>query len=114
MNEICQGNGIQFVVIMIPTKESVFSRYIEHNSNISMSETNDQVIEKERIARKTLHEYFAASKIKFFDPLGKMEEAIDREKLYAASAVDMHPNKNGYRVIAEAVSGYLLTADQVK
>lgn len=112
MNETCQRNNIQFIVAVIPTKEMVFSNYIEHNSNLLMSEVIDQVIVNEGKSREKLFGFFVKSDIRFIDLLQSMKLAISQEKIYTNSAVDMHPNKNGYRVMAEAVAQFInSTAD---
>jgi lysophospholipase L1-like esterase len=39
--------------------------------------------------------------------LQPMQNAVTTERLYAYTAADMHPNNNGYRVIAETIVKYL-------
>ena len=42
MNDICHQDSAEFLVVIIPTKEMVFSSYLEHNPQVSsaMSSTN--------------------------------------------------------------------------
>lgn len=114
MNETCRGNNIQFIVAVIPTKEMVFSDYIEHNSQLPMSEVIDQVIFNEGKSREKLFAFLIKSNIHFIDLLPPMKRSINQEKLYTSSACDMHPNKNGYKVIAEAVAQFINPADEKK
>ncbi len=107
MSDACRPMGIRFVVAVIPTKESVFAGYIEHNTKIRMSGTIDEVIENERRAKKSLFAFFNDSKMEYVDLTEPMRRGIERKGLYAPSAVDMHPNANGYRTIAEALAAYL-------
>lgn len=112
MNDICNARNIQFIVAVIPTKESVFAGYIEHNKQIKMHDEIDDLIENERKARNTLFEFLKKSNIQYVDLMEPMRRAIERQGLYVSSAADMHPNKNGYRVIAESVAAHFMTADK--
>jgi hypothetical protein len=103
MNEICKKNHIQFMVLVIPTKEMVFSQYLEHNSKIPLNDVVDQLLVNERGALDQTYKALAAENIPYVDPLPAMQEKAG-EKLFAASSGDMHPNKNGYRVMAQAVA----------
>ena len=94
---------IQFVVVVIPTKEQVFSEYLEHNPRLPLHDTVDELIANERVARaKTFHALTDAG-IQYVDVLPALKSSLATQ-LYARTAADMHPGKNGYRVIAEEVS----------
>ena len=112
INETCRNRNITFIVGVIPTKESVYSDYIEHNKQLKMSKEIDQVILNEKKAREKLFMFFKDGKIQYVDMLPLMKRAKEKEKIYASSGVDMHPNKNGYRVIAEAIEGHLRLLDK--
>jgi len=115
MNAICASNHIRFVVAVIPTKETVFARYLEHNSRVSISNVVDSVIANERIARQELLNACDARKIAYVNLLPALEKASERGKLYTPGASDMHPGPNGYRVIAEEIARYLkATAPQME
>ena len=109
MNRQCRVNNIEFVVAVIPTKETVFSDYVEHNSALPLSDVLDKVIANERIARQKLFDFFDTSGIHYVDTLPALKQSVQHE-LYTHNAQDIHPNKNGYRVIAEAMSQYLKTS----
>jgi len=103
MKELCDQHKIQFVVVVIPTKEQVFSEYLEHNPKLPLHDTVDDLIANERIARaKTFHALTDAG-IQYVDVLPGLKSSLATQ-LYARTAADMHPGKNGYRVIAEEVS----------
>jgi lysophospholipase L1-like esterase len=102
MNEICRQNGIEFVIAIIPTKEMVFSKYLEHNKNIPLSDVVDSLLANERLAREKMFTFFADSNIEYVDTLAGLTKAAER-KIYTRLARDMHPNRDGYRVIAESV-----------
>ena len=103
MNDICQKNHIQFVVVVIPTKEMVFSQYLEHNSQIAIHDIVDKLLANERVALDKTFHFLADSNISYVDPLPALQQAAG-PGLFAQSAGDMHPNKNGYKVIAQAVA----------
>jgi hypothetical protein len=102
MNAICQQNHVQFMVVVIPIKEAVFSDYLEHNPKLPLSEVLDRLLENERLARARTFKFLGDSGIAYADPLPALRNAAERQ-LYARTAADMHPGKNGYKVIAEAV-----------
>jgi hypothetical protein len=94
-------------VAVIPTKEMVYSRYLEHNSTLEMSATLDRVIASEKSARQQLFAALGEMNIRYVDTLPALQRASETERIYIESGVDMHPNRNGYRVIAEVLSEVL-------
>jgi hypothetical protein len=103
MDQICRENHIQFVVVVIPTKEMVFSQFLENNSKIALSGIVQKLLVNETVALQKTFRFLSDEKIPYVDPLPAMQKAVG-QGLFAKSGVDMHPNKNGYRVIAEAVA----------
>jgi hypothetical protein len=101
MTEVCRRNDIEFVVLVIPTKEMVFAEYLEQKPQLSLSNVIDQLLANERQARKETFEFLVNSNIRFIDALPALRNAVSNE-LYVRTSTDMHPNKNGYRVLAEA------------
>jgi hypothetical protein len=112
-NRICQENQIQFFVVVIPTKEMVFSEYLEHNSRLSLDDVIDKLLVNERSAREQTFQNLNESGIPYVDPLPRLKKSVE-EGLYASSAGDMHPNRNGYRVIAEAIANRIQPTELVK
>src|SRR6266550_5279906 len=102
MNRTCRSNNIAFVVAVIPTKETVFADYLEHNSALPLSGVMDKLIANERIARSKLFGFLNESGIRYVDTLPALKQSVEHE-LYTR-ALDIHPNKNGYKVIAETVA----------
>jgi hypothetical protein len=112
MNEKCRANDSRFVVVIIPTKEMVFEEYLERNSKIHLGAVIDELLLDERNARKKLFEFFRQSGILYVDTLPSLKRSV-RNELYVRSDRDMHPGKNGYKVIAEAVGEYLTKSDML-
>lgn len=111
MNEACLQNNIQFLVVVIPTKETVFSEYLEHNSKLPLSDVIDKLLANERIAREKLFKFFGDSNIRYVDTLPALQRSVEHE-LYTRTGFDMHPNNNGYRVIAGALAESLNSANR--
>jgi hypothetical protein len=105
MDQLCRQNNVQFVVAVIPTKETVFSEYLE-GKKMPLSEVIDRLIANERIAREKVFKFLGESDIRHVDTLPALKRSIEHE-LYARTAVDIHPSNNGYKVIAEAISSAL-------
>ena len=102
MNEVSRQNQAKFIVVIIPTKEMVFAQYLEHNSSLPLSDVLDRLLHNERLARERTFEFLKNSHISFVDTLPVLRGSLSQE-LYARTATDMHPNRNGYRKIGEAV-----------
>ena len=102
-HEICMQNHIQFLVVVIPTKETVFAKYLERNPTVHLSDIIDKHIANERLARETTFQFLADAHIRFVDTLPALKKSVGDE-IYAHVASDMHPSKNGYKVIAEAIA----------
>jgi lysophospholipase L1-like esterase len=60
------------------------------------------VISNERSAREKTFEFLKHSQIAYVDTLPALRRSLSQE-LYARTASDIHPNRNGYRVIGEAL-----------
>jgi len=106
MQTTAQQHGAEFLVVVIPTKESVFSEYIEHQPRLALSEVLDKVIANERLAREKMFWSLHDSGIRYVDALPALRVSVGRQ-LYARTAADIHPGSNGYRVIAEVVLSFL-------
>jgi hypothetical protein len=106
MNEACRKSGCRFVVVVIPTKEMVFASYLERDSSIPLRGVISELLANERAIRKELFAYFQAAGIRCVDTRPALERMAG-QGLYAQSDRDMHPGRNGYRVIAESVADYV-------
>ena len=102
MNDICKQRGITFVVAVIPAKETVFSEYLERNPNVPLDDVLDKLLPNARIANQKTFQFLADAKIPYVDTLPALKAAAEHE-LYARTATDIHPNRNGYRVIGDSI-----------
>jgi hypothetical protein len=103
MNETSRKNGIKFLVAVIPTKEMVFSDDLERDSKFPRRDVVDRLLASERLARERTFAFFTDSDISYVDTLPALKQARTNQ-LYTRNVGDMHPGRNGYRVIAEAVA----------
>jgi hypothetical protein len=108
MNSICRRHNIQFEVVVIPTKEMVFSEYLERDSGLPLHDVIVKLLANERIARGKMFQFLDSSGIAYHDTLPGLRSALGKQ-LYARTAADMHPSGNGYRVIAESIKSNLLS-----
>ncbi|MCS6316240.1 MAG: hypothetical protein H8K05_00345 [Nitrospira sp.] len=109
MAKACRQEGCQFLVVIIPTKETVFAEYLEKKPDLHLHEALRRVISNEQATRKTLLDFLVGADIAYVDTLPALRRSVGQQ-LYAQTTRDMHPGKNGYRVIGEAVAEYLARA----
>src|SRR5262249_6221702 len=98
MDKVCHENGCQFVVVLIPTKETVFADYLLRDSQAYLGGVIAELVGHEQGARARLVEFLDRNKIAYVDTLPALKRHL-ADQLYTRSDRDMHPSKNGYRVI---------------
>lgn len=106
MDQTCKLEGCRFLTVIIPTKEMVFSDYLEKNDTLHLHESIGGLIESERLARQALFEFLQDEDISYLDTLPALKRSVGN-KLYAQATRDMHPGPNGYRIIGKTVAEYL-------
>jgi hypothetical protein len=105
MNDACRKQGCRFGVVVIPTKEHVFAPYFQGRS-LHLQEQAEKVIANERLARTALFAALASAGIPYVDTLEPLRRGAGNQ-LYAATTNDMHPGRNGYKVIGDAAAAFL-------
>ena len=106
MNAYCLRQNIHLLVILIPTKESVYAKYLEDHPVLGKTAVIQSLLENEREINATIKAFFEDQNIAYLDLLPHLQEQVRQKQLYPGN-YDGHPNKNGYRVIAETVARYL-------
>jgi lysophospholipase L1-like esterase len=105
MEAYCLEHAIHLLVAMIPTKESVYARYLENDPALENTAIKS-LLTNERTVTAIVKAFFEDHGIPYVDLLPRLQEEVTRFQLYPGN-FDGHPNKNGYRVIAENVERYL-------
>jgi SGNH hydrolase-like domain, acetyltransferase AlgX len=106
MNHACHENGCQLVVVLIPTKETVFTDHLLRDPYLPLKEVVADLVNNEREARQRLLEFLDQAKIPYVDTLPALRSK-SADQIYTKSDRDMHPATNGYRVIGETVAAFL-------
>ena len=102
MNKLAEENGVRFLVVILPTKESVFGEFIEGNTALQYSGEIDRLLLNERQVSAEAESYFDEHGIPYLDLLGLLREAALREQIYPNN-YSGHFNRNGNRIIAESI-----------
>lgn len=105
MDKTCRENGCQLVVVLIPTKETVFADYLLRAPQLHLREVVAELIIHEEKARKRLGDFLTQAGIPYVDTLPALRREV-AGRLYTRSDRDMHPGRNGYKVIGEAVAKF--------
>ena len=95
-----RGENVKLLVMIIPTKEYVYIRYME--------ETGQQIpghlqkyMAKERELRKEMTTYFSRQHVATTDPTDALVRGLKQKQAIYGQTTDGHPLALGYRVIAE-------------
>ena len=107
MYNLCKINNIIFIVVLFPTKENVYSKYIENNKRLKNSNIINELLINENIVNGLVKSHFIEHKIPYIDVLEPLRSKIG-EQIYPSNW-DGHPNKNGYEIVAKSIEYYLET-----
>lgn len=113
MNRLAEENGVRFLVVILPTKESVYGEFIEGNDALQYSDEIDRLLRNERQVSAEAESYFREHGIPYIDLLGPLREAARHEQIYPNN-YSGHFNENGNRIIAESIKQYLDEAQAEK
>jgi hypothetical protein len=111
MDQLSRENGARFGVIVIPTKETVFADYLLKDRTLHLRSVIQELVTSEERATKELLTFLDATGIPHLQTLSALRGQI-RHQLYTRSDRDMHPAKNGYRVIGEAAAAFINAASK--
>jgi hypothetical protein len=102
MHEDAIARNIRFLVVLIPTKETVF-RNLGQNPSRSYS----SLTENEERFWRTTKAFFAQNGIEYLDALPTLQEQLGAGIQPYPVSPDGHPNEHGHRAIAQLVAAYL-------
>lgn len=104
MHQLSKLDGIRFIVVLIPTKELVFS---EEAKQID-SQSYHQLIRNEQKFRTDTISFLNSNLIEFVDLLPALRAELEAGNQPYHVTYDGHPNKIGHKTIAKTVNDYLL------
>ena len=110
MHKLCSQRNISFLVVIMPTKAMVYSKYIDYG--LDKYGLIKKQIECETEVTNDIIKHFKYNKINFVEALPFMQNNIGAHMLYTAS-IDGHPNRWGYDIIAQTVADYLKTQNML-
>jgi len=108
MRSLSETDGFRLILALIPTKERVYGKLLDQAGYIAKYPRLADALHQEDVARNTIVGFLHQSNIEFVDLLPELEEEVEKRDLYPLG--DGHPNKDGYRVIAETLDRYLNSA----
>jgi hypothetical protein len=106
MNEAARRAGSRFAVAIIPTKETVFADYLLRHPGVRLRTEIQDLVTMESEATRQVIAALDAAGIPHIETLPELRRHL-RNHLYVRSDKDMHPNRNGYHVIGDAVAQFL-------
>jgi hypothetical protein len=106
MAQTCHEHGCRLLVVLIPTKESVFAEYVAHDPELYLRDVVLDLVTQEAQARTRLVGFLDQAGIPYVDTLPVLRRRV-ADRLYTRSDADMHPSKNGYRIIGEVVGEFI-------
>lgn len=103
LGQSCRDRELRCAVLLIPTKESVFSELARGRLPDSDLARIEGVVDAEGRVRSELTPTFTKVGLQCIDPLPLLREAAARTKLYPTNQ-GSHPHGSGYEVLAHAVT----------
>ena len=98
-----RARNIKLGVLLIPSKERVFYRYLKEKG-YELSDEYEQLVVNDDKLRKNTMAFMKTIGVPSADVLPDMEDAIRKYRNVYPPATDGHPLEVGYRVIAETAA----------
>ena len=105
MRSLADDNAFRLVVALIPTKERAYAELLDRAGYLDKYPRLAVAVHQEDVARDMITGFLRQSNIETVDLLPELETAVEKEDVYFR--IDLHLNKDGHRVIAEAMNHYL-------
>ena len=101
-NQQTNQAGARLLVLMIPTKETVYAGVMQQDGKVSGNYA--RLVDLESSVRQDLTAWCAQQRIECVDALPNLRAAIESRKQLYPSTTESHPNATGYAVIAATVA----------
>jgi hypothetical protein len=105
MQSVAEKNGMRLIIALIPTKERVYGKLIRQAGYQEKYPRIADTLDQEDQARAWITNLLRQLKIETVDLLPALEAAVSDHDLYPTT--DLHFNKYGTRVVAQAIDDYL-------
>ncbi len=106
--QLTSREGIRFIVLLIPTKELVFS---EQAKGIATPNYH-ALVQNELQLWKETKLFLEEHSIEYIDALQSLQTELETGYQPYQITKDGHPNQHGYRAIADAINSYLIPDEQ--
>lgn len=113
IHEACSKAGIDLVVVIIPTKISVFADFVREGHSPGFEETVRRLEQSERTAREETRAWLEEHGIPYVAVLDELRRRTADLRIYPRSD-DGHPTSDGYRVVAERIAERIDTSGPVR
>jgi lysophospholipase L1-like esterase len=104
LHERALRRGVDFVVLMLPTKELVFAPDVPPDPTEPARRLLDDLVRNEEEVRAILEADLRSKGIAFLDALPALRAALASGPPPYSAEIDGHPNGEGYRAIAQLVA----------
>jgi hypothetical protein len=105
MRRVAGKNGFRLIVALIPTKERVYANLLARAGYRDKYPRFAEAVRQEDTVRNELSGFLHQNTIEAINLLPALEADAEERDPYPHT--DMHPTKEGYRVIAETINHYL-------
>ncbi len=103
IGSLCKKHGVQLLVALIPTKESVYSVHAKHIPAARHSTPFKDLVAHESKVNEILRDHLKQNGIQYLDLLLPLQKSALNQHIYPDN-YDGHPNRLGYKVIADNIS----------
>lgn len=100
-----ERRGYRLVVMLLPTKERVYANLLKQAGYVDKHHRLAEALRQEDAVRDLIAGFLQAKHFDYVDVLPALEAESVHRDVYPLT--DSHPNKVGYRVIAETVNHHL-------
>lgn len=106
MLTLCQQNNTPLLIVLIPTKESIYAEALKQQPSLKNSEIIDKLLSNEYQVTNIFQGVLKSHGIRYFNIASIFKQAMTKYPLYPTHN-DEHPNNQGYTIIGEELAKWL-------